>query len=120
MSAGADRRAPDYKKIAELFNTVCRSLPNIKNLTSGRKRRIKAVYECLNGDFEPFFKRIEDSDFLTGRKGDWSGCSFDWIFKQQNFVKILEGNYDNKAKPESSRTGYYIDYSEGASDDGIL
>ena len=38
------------------------------------------------------FEKISNSDFLL----NGSFVSFDWIFKQQNFLKILEGNYDNK------------------------
>jgi len=42
------------------------------------------------------FQKAESSDFLSGRTGKWSGCSFDWIISFNNFVKLLEGNYDNK------------------------
>jgi hypothetical protein len=45
--------------------------------------------------WQRFFEHINQSDFLTGRNGSWGACCFDWIMKQENFVKILEGNYDN-------------------------
>ena len=33
---------------------------------------------------------------LTGRNGRWTGCNFDWLIKESNMVKVLEGCYDNK------------------------
>ena len=112
MSAYADDCAPDYQKIVSLFNQICVSLPKVEKLTENRKQRIKAADKELNGDFEGFFRKIEASDFLTGRKGDWCGCCFDWVFKPQNIVKIIEGNYDNKL-PQSVNTGqgYHINYT---------
>lgn len=116
LSVGTDSGAPfDYKNIVSLFNEICVSLPKIKNLSENRKRRIKNAHEKLNGDFESFFKKVESSDFLTGRKGTWSGACFDWIMKPQNLIKIIEGNYDNKTQQSrNTGTGYYINYSEGA------
>ena len=112
MSTDVDDCAPDYQKIVSLFNQICISLPKVEKLTANRKQRIKSANKDLNGDFEGFFRKIEASDFLTGRVGNWSGCSFDWIFKPQNIVKIIEGNYDNKL-PQSVNTGqgYYINYT---------
>lgn len=92
----------NYENIMNLFNSVCVSLPKIRNLTDLRKQKIRKANKELNGDFESFFKRIESSDFLTGKNGSWNGCNFDWIFKPQNLIKIIEGNYDNKSsKPKS-------------------
>ncbi len=109
LSADTDTQAQiDYKKIVSLFNEICISLPKVKNISENRKRNIKNASKKLNGDFESFFKKVESSDFLTGRKGTWSGCCFDWIMKPQNLIKIIEGNYDNK-----EQQGYHINYAEG-------
>lgn len=116
LSVGTDSGEPiNYKNIVSLFNEICVSLPKIKNLSDNRKRNIKKANEILNGDFENFFRKVESSDFLTGRKGTWNGACFDWIIKPQNLIKIIEGNYNNKEHPQSRNTGsgYYIDYSEG-------
>jgi hypothetical protein len=48
--------------------------------------------------FARFFAYVEGSDFLTGRDEAWSGCSLDWLVKESNFGKVLQGNYENKAK----------------------
>lgn len=111
MSAHADDCAPDYQKIVSLFNQICVSLPKVEKLTENRKQRIKAADKELNGDFDGFFRKIEASDFLTGRVGSWNGCCFDWAFKQQNLIKIVEGNYDNKGQSANTGRGYHINYT---------
>ena len=55
--------------------------------------------------FEDFFKKVEASDFLTGRDDQqWKGCGFDWILTASNMQKVLEGNYDN-ARRTGKRAG---------------
>ena len=100
-----------YQKIISLFNQICVSLPKVEKLTANRKQRIRSASKDLNGDFEGFFRKIEASDFLTGRSGSWSGCSFDWIFKPQNLIKIVEGNYNNKDQSVNTGRGYHINYT---------
>lgn len=85
----------DYQHIVNLFNSICTSLPKVKKITDWRKKKIKQANQQLDGQFEFFFKRIEQSDFLTGRNGKWTACNFDWIMKAENLVKIIEGTYDN-------------------------
>lgn len=98
MSTGVDERMPfNYQSVVDLFNSICISLPKIQKLTESRKKQIKNADKQLNGDFENFFKQIEQSDFLTGRSGSWTGCCFDWILKPTNLIKIVEGNYNNRS-----------------------
>lgn len=105
LSVSADtKQRINYEDIMSLFNSICVSLPKIRNLTDLRKQKIRKASKELNGDFESFFKKIENSDFLTGKNGNWNGCNFDWVFKPQNLIKIIEGNYDNK-KPKSETAG---------------
>lgn len=85
----------NYAEIQLQFNTTCRDLPKVNKLSDARKRRIKAAYADLQGDYQTLFDKVQSSDFLTGRNGKWVGCNFDWIFKPENLTKILEGTYDN-------------------------
>lgn len=97
LSSYDDGQAPfDYQAIINIFNSVCKSLPKVVKLTEKRKKSILEVVEVI-GDtsFEKLFEKIEKSDFLTGRKGEWQ-CNFDWIMQSTNVIKILEGNYDNR------------------------
>lgn len=94
-----------YQDICALWNSICVSLPKIAKLNDKRRQKIKC---CLDEfDVEPeqwlstaeeLFKRVQASDFLTGRssnKNDWR-ASFDWLFENPtNWIKVQEGNYDN-------------------------
>lgn len=97
-SACADtRNALKYHTVMNSFNWACKSLPRVERLNSRRKQRIERAAAVLGElPFEEYFKRIEASDFLSGRNGKWQGCCFDWALKADNILKVLEGNYDNK------------------------
>ena len=95
----------DFRSVVDCFNSVCISLPKIKKLSDKRKRAIRKADKLLDDiSFEQFFLMVEQSDFLTGRKGDWS-CGFDWIMKPDNLTKIIEGNYRNDADREKNAGG---------------
>lgn len=94
-----------------LFNVICVSLPEVRLLTKARVAHIKTLLTTLEkSGCTPieFLKKIENSDFLTGRSGQWR-ATFDWIIQPSNAVKIIEGNYSGKAKANSS---YDIDELE--------
>ena len=91
-----------YDQVRKSFITDCPSLPKpnaIAKWTDGRKKSVRDK-KISAEEFTEVFKRIEKSDFLTGRNGKWHGCSFDWILKPSNWQKINEGNYDNRGGPE--------------------
>ena len=86
-------------QVVELFNQLLPSLPKVKKLTNTRisaiGARTKQELKTLNA-WRDFFDAVSNSDFLMGRASSWQ-ATFDWITKEANFVKIIEGNYDNKA-----------------------
>ena len=43
--------------------------------------------------FSKFFGYVNDSDFLTGRNGKFTGCDLGWLMTLDNFSKTLQGNY---------------------------
>lgn len=88
----------DFDAVINSFNQICVDLPKVKSISDSRKRAIKSAYNDIIkfGGFDAFFQKVNASDFLCGRKKDslWK-CSFDWVIKKQNVIKIIEGNYDN-------------------------
>ena len=40
-------------------------------------------------------KQAAKSDFLNGRNDRGWVADFDWLMRPNNFVKVLEGNYNN-------------------------
>ena len=92
-----------YDEIVDLYHSICKSLPRIRALTEARKAQIRARWN-ENPDLEfwrEFFERVENSDFLTGKVDRHDErkpfiADLQWITKQENQLKILEGKYDNR------------------------
>jgi phage replication O-like protein O len=91
-----DNKVP-YKEIKDLFNDTCKSLPSIVVLSDTRKNQIRQRWGKFKKIelWQDLFERAEESEFLSGRSGKWGGCCFDWLIKETNMIKVLEGNYDN-------------------------
>lgn len=90
-----------YEKIEKLFNEILPELPQIQIMTEERQKTLKARWNTSNKTkelewWEKFFNFIHESPFLMGQGKTQFRCSFDWIIKKANFVKILEGNYHHK------------------------
>lgn len=86
-----------------LFNTICISLPQVRLLTKKREGHIKTLLSTLEKaglTTIDYLKKVENSDFLSGRSGKWR-ATFDWIINPSNSVKIIEGNYSGEVKPKS-------------------
>lgn len=96
--------AIDYRAVVEKYGQKCPSLPAVKILSDKRKRAIKKLRD--NGvDLDALFETAENSDFLSGRSGKWSGCNFDWLMNYNNAIKVLEGAYRNTKNKDSPPDG---------------
>ena len=87
-----------YKEIVKAYNDICISLPDVRVISDKRKDKMRATYRKV-GDINKFidvFRKAESSDFLSGRNGKWGGCNFDWLINYNNFIKVIEGTYDNR------------------------
>ena len=87
----------NYQSLIDLFNKEFEGLlPKVVKLTDSRKKAIKnRIAENSKEDVIKVFKNVKSSDFLLGKGQKWK-CNFDFIFNSSNFVKILEGNYNDK------------------------
>lgn len=89
----------EYNKIMQLYNTLCPSLPSVRSLSESRKKAIRArMHTYTVDDFKELFEKAEASDFLKGANDrNWS-ATFDWLIKDANMAKVLDGNYNKKKK----------------------
>ena len=111
----------DYQRIVDMYNDTCVSFPRLKSLSENRKKSIKARLKTYSyDDFKTLFEKAEASDFLKGKNNkDWS-ATFDWLIKDSNMAKVLDGNYDNrsgtqkidKPKRKASFQGRNYDFDE--------
>lgn len=102
LSLISDSPTP-YTEIVDSYNRLCINLPRAVTITDKRKKSMKSrwhQYTDINMYYK-LFKMAQDSDFLSGKNGKWTGCNFDWLINENNMVKVLEGNYENK----KSKTG---------------
>lgn len=84
------------QQIVELYNSICTNLNSMKHITSDRKTKILNLLTKYSVDeIKTVFQKTNESIFLNDR--DWK-VTIDWILKEENFVKILEGKFDNTAK----------------------
>lgn len=105
---GSKSQNIDYAAVKEYWNRkhdeTRSAMPPITLMTENRKVMVKARFRQCNGDMNTLFKAIDiamASDFMNGNnKHGWLG-KFDWIFgNEQNFAKVLEGNFNN-SEPSS-------------------
>lgn len=91
-----------YQQIADMYNNTCVSFPRLTKLSDARKKAIKARLKTYTADdLQKAFSLAEQSDFLKGANNrNWS-ATFDWMLKDTNLAKILDGNYTNN----SNKTG---------------
>lgn len=85
------------KEIIDYFHENCKRLPKIQIINQQRKKSINArVNDFGIEKVKEVIEKTGKSNFLSGEnKNNWT-ADFDWIMKPTNFVKILEGNYNNK------------------------
>ena len=93
--------------IVDLFNEICTSFPKVKAISESRKKAINARLKVYGlEDFRSLFQKAEASSFLKGQNGrDWS-ATFDWLIKDSNIAKVLDGNYDDKTPVKTSRANF--------------
>lgn len=101
---GSKSQKIDYAAVKEYWNrkhdeTKSAMLP-ITLMTENRKVMVKARVRQCKGDVKTLYRVIDiamASDFMNGNnKHGWLG-KFDWIFgNEQNFAKVLEGNFNNE------------------------
>ena len=100
----------DYAAVKEYWNRkhdeTKSAMPPITLMTENRKVMVKARLRQCKGDVKTLYRAIDiamASDFMNGNnKRGWLG-KFDWIFgNEQNFTKVLEGNFNN-SEPSSQQ-----------------
>ena len=101
---GSKSQNIDYAAVKEYWNRkhdeTKSSMPPITLMTENRKVMVKARVRQCKGDVKTLYRAIDiamASDFMNGNnKRGWVG-KFDWIFgNEQNFAKVLEGNFNNE------------------------
>jgi hypothetical protein len=96
---------PDYVRIQEKWNEINVKFPTIAPVslfTVARKKKVllrqTAGFDFLE-KYDDLLTAISRSDFLKGENNRSWSITFDWLFENdKNWLKVLEGNYNNKTK----------------------
>lgn len=78
--------------------------PRVRRMTADREKKLRALVKGGLDDWREALAKAEASDFLCGRTArseQHRGWQFtiDAMLRESFFVKILEGNYDNREAP---------------------
>lgn len=91
------------QQIVDLYNSICTSLPSVRTLSNSRKNAIKTRLKQYSlDDFKVLFEKAESSSFLKGDNSRNWVATFDWLIKDANMAKVLDGNFDNRQNSNSS------------------
>ena len=87
----------DCQQVVDLYHSICTSFPSVRSLSDARKKAIRARLNTYTiDDFRTVFEKAEASSFLKGSNDrNWT-ATFDWLLKDSNMAKVLDGNYDNR------------------------
>ena len=107
----------EYTYVKNEFSRVCEEIKNnwIKiaheyklsgtqlKITEKRKRVINNLLkEYSLEEVIQSMEKIHTSSFLQGNNKTGWQIAFDWFINKSNFLKVLEGNYDDKANSNNS------------------
>lgn len=100
----------DYQLIADMYNDTCVSFPRLTKLSENRKKAIQARLKTYTeDDFKKLFEMAENSSFLKGQNSrNWS-ATFDWLIKDANMAKVLDGNYSDVREIPTQKEYHGVD-----------
>lgn len=98
-----EERDIDIEKYITAWNSL--ELNKLVSIKNKRLSSLKArVAEYGENKVLEAIGNINNSNFLKGNnKKNWK-ITFDWFLKPNNFVKVLEGNYDDKQSSSINKT----------------
>ena len=99
--AGATQPKSFREKVLRYFNDKMagKSIKPIKAITDGTKRSESLKARVREHGRDAIFQMIDKaagSQFLNGYNKKGFTATFDWLILPNNFIKVLEGNYDNE------------------------
>ena len=103
-----------YTLVQKAWNDLSENIPKvnfIKN-NSTRSKHLKArIDEVGKEKFIEVLKSVKNSDFLCGKNNSNWTITFDWFINASNFVKVMEGNYNNRTAQKQD-TNEFKNYGE--------
>lgn len=94
-----------HQAIVAAYHEALPMLPQVREWTAERQKLLRARWREKPERqtvqwWADFFAYVAESDFLTGRAGDFA-ADLEWLIRPKNFVKVYEGRYENRRRNES-------------------
>lgn len=107
------QKESECSKIIDLYNSICKSLTPAITISASRTELIKNALKTRSPDeLKEIFIRAQSSPFLTGGGDKGWKASLDWILKEENIAKILDGNFDKpKRTAGQKQRGQFNNYT---------
>lgn len=98
INKNIDKNIDIYNEFQKYWNehTAGAHVNKIKKLTDTRRKHLKSlINQYGEDDIYLVFDKVANSHFLSGKSGKWH-ATFDWVIKPANFIKVIEGNFDDR------------------------
>lgn len=104
-----------YAKVQKLYNDLCPKMAKCTVMSEARKKAIKARFASgyKLEDFERLFNLAAQSSFLNGGNKRNFMANFDWLIRDANMAKVLDGNYADRPNGNNSPDGGGFTYDYG-------
>lgn len=107
----------DFEKVRQHFNRLMqdKAIPKIKGKIAGQR---KAFFEArvreygITSAYRVMVKAAESGFLNGGGRNGWL-ANFEWIFRPNNFPKVLDGYYDNPQPQVPTATATIGGYNNG-------
>ncbi|NLZ31343.1 MAG: hypothetical protein GX885_11505 [Methanomicrobiales archaeon] len=87
----------DYDLIVDFYHKHCPNLSRVQSINDTRKGYMNARFaEYGIEKIEEVFRIAGGSNFLNGNNEKRWKADFEWLIRPENFLKTLEGKYNNK------------------------
>lgn len=104
-----------YAKVQKLYNDLCPKMTKCTVMSEARKKAIKARFASgyKLEDFDRLFNLAAQSSFLNGGNKRNFMANFDWLIRDANMAKVLDGNYADRPNGNNSPDGGGFTYDYG-------
>lgn len=107
----------DFEKVRQQFNRLMqdKAIPKLKGKIAGQR---KAFFEArvreygITSAYRVMIKAAESGFLNGGGRNGWL-ANFEWIFRSNNFPKVLDGYYDNPQPQVPTATATIGGYNNG-------
>lgn len=109
----------DERKFAEYYNSTLdaarSAIPRLRSMTKRRRRMLTGMIALYGRDaVAEVVEKAARSKFLNGGgRGDFV-AGFDWLFASDNFLRVLEGEFDGKRTQTAAPSGPSLDETAAA------